>query len=357
MEKILIVDDVPINRELLKNIFEGKYDITEAEDGDKAIEMLKAAGKQFSLVLLDLIMPKVSGLEVLAFMQESGLIQRLPVIVITGEATTDSDLKSYQYGASDVIYKPYIPAIVVQRAKNLIDLYAQKRRAEDIANPNAYHLSVKADTLSSICQFLAITLASVAEYKDITSGLHVKRVVAGTAIELMALNRLYPEKYNFSEDDIQLISGAASLHDIGMVGIPDAILMKDKKLKKSEIEMMRVHPTIGCKLLERCNMQDANFYKYVYDICKMHHERIDGSGYPSQLKEDEIPIWAQVAGLIDAYTALLEARNWRAAFDEETALSMIKEGKCGAFAPELIAALEASKDDFNRAMIRAQEVL
>lgn len=357
MNRLLIVDDVPINRELLKNIFAGKYELIEADDGAKAIELLKQYKDGISIVLLDLIMPEVDGFEVLSFMKKNKLLQRIPVIVITGEATTDNDIKSYEYGASDVIYKPYIPAIVVQRVKNLTELYAARRIAEDGMSKTAYHLSVTGTKLSNISQFLAVTLATVSEYKDEHSELHVKRVIAGTYVILKELNALYPMRYHFTEDDVQLIAGASALHDIGMVGIPDSILTKDTELEASEREILKKHPTIGCELLERLKIQDEEFFRYVYDICQMHHERIDGKGYPSGLTDQQIPVWAQVVGLVDAYTALREQRNWRAAFDEDTAIQMIKDGKCGAFAPYLIEVLEHSREYFNESMERAKQAL
>ena len=344
METILIVDDLPVNRMILKEIFKEQYRVLEAGDGEEAIEVISEKRDEISLLFLDLMMPKKTGLDVLAFMNEEKLIDSIPVIMITGEATTESDLKAYEYGTSDIIYKPFEPIIVMRRAKNMIELYQKKKSVEEELTKRTKELRESKEQLAKNNEFLVNALGTVVEFGSAESGDHIQRVKTFTKIILNSVKTLYPE-YNLSDEQIELISTASALHDVGKIAIGDSILAKPGALTKDEFEEMKKHTIYGCEILESFKLEESEFYKYCYDICRWHHEKYDGKGYPDQIAGEEIPIWAQVTGIADCFDALVSKRVYKDAYATETAYDMIKRGECGLFSDQLLDAFEFSKPE------------
>lgn len=339
---LLIVDDVDINRDILGDIFVEQYEITEAENGEEAIKELEAHKDEIALVFLDLQMPKKNGLDVLDFMNETGLINLIPVIMITGESTVDSDLKAYELGAADIIYKPFEPAIVIRRALNIIELYENRIYLEKKLEKRTAQLRESQKKLENNNEFLINALSSVVEFRSLESGEHIKRVKTFTGIFLYHLQKLYPE-YELSDEQLKLIVNASALHDIGKIAIPDDILLKPGKLTRDEFEIMKTHTNKGCEILEMFKQEENEFYQYCYDICRYHHERYDGKGYPDQLSGEDIPIWAQVVSIIDVYDALVSKRVYKIPYAVEEAERMILTGECGTFSPKIIDCFEAAK--------------
>lgn len=339
---LLIVDDVDINRDILGYIFEEQYAIIEAENGEEAITKLKDYQEEIVLVFLDLQMPKKNGLDVLKFMNEAGLINLIPVIMITGEATVDSDVKAYELGAADIIYKPFEPAVVTRRALNIIELYEHRIHLEKKLEKRTTQLRESQKKLEKSNEFLINALSSVVEFRSLESGEHIKRVKTITRILLNHLQKLYPE-YELSEEQLKLIVNASALHDIGKIAIPDEILLKPGKLTREEFEIMKTHTTRGCEILEMFKQEENEFYQYCYDICRYHHERYDGKGYPDQLSGEEIPVWAQVVSIVDVYDALVSNRVYKTAYAVQEAERMILAGECGTFSPRIINCFEAAK--------------
>ena len=339
---ILIVDDVDINRDILGDIFYEQYSIIEAENGEEAIEKIKTHQKEIALVFLDLQMPKKNGLDVLKFMNESSLINLIPVIMITGEATIDSDIKAYELGASDIIYKPFEPAIVIRRALNIIELYEHRIDLENKLEKRTTQLRESQEKLEKSNEFLINALSSVVEFRSLESGEHIKRVKTFTGILLYHLRKLYPE-YNLSDEQCKQIVNASALHDIGKIAISDDILLKPGKLTREEFEVMKAHTTKGCEILEKFKQEENEFYKYCYDICRYHHEKYDGKGYPDQLVGEDIPIWAQIVSIVDVFDALVSKRVYKTAYALEEAERMILAGECGTFSPKIINCFEAAK--------------
>ena len=344
MKKILIVDDAEINRDILKEIFRDEFAVYEAADGAEAELLIEKYGDELSLILLDLVMPEKSGIEVLMHMKETGMVNRVPVIVITGESTAESDEKVYEYGAADIIYKPFASRVVMRRSMNIIELYEQRNDMEKALERKTREVMEFQRKLERNNEFLINALSSVVEFRSLESGEHIQRVRSFSRIILEKWKEIHPE-CGFSDEDIELMVEASALHDIGKIGIPDKILLKPGKLTAEEFEIMKTHTTIGCDLLERFKQEDSDFYRYCRDICRYHHERYDGKGYPDGLVGDEIPIWAQIVSVVDVYDALVSPRVYKEPFPIDKAFDMIYDGECGAFSPKVLECLGAARED------------
>lgn len=346
MEKstLLIVDDVETNRDILKDIFDEQFVLFEAADGEEAIQQLEKYRDEIALMFLDLQMPKKNGLDVLRWMNDNGLIDRIPVIMITGESTIDSDIKAYELGVADIIYKPFAHAVVMRRSLNIMELYRHRISLERKLEKRTAQLRESQKKLEKNNEFLINALSSVVEFRSLESGEHINRVKTFTGIILHHLKTMYPE-YKLTNDQMKLIINASALHDIGKISIPDEILLKPGKLTKEEYEIMKTHTTKGCEILERFKQEENEFYQYCYDICRYHHERYDGKGYPDGLTGEEIPIWAQVVSIVDVYDALVSKRVYKTAFAVDEAERMILAGECGTFSPKIIDCFEMAKPE------------
>lgn len=341
---ILIADDAEINREMLKLIFEEQFNVLEAADGDQTIEVLDEQHDEIVMLFLDLIMPGKTGLEVMEYMKSKGYMKTIPVIMITGEATTESDVKAYEYGASDIIYKPFEAKVVMRRTLNILELFESRIHIEKKLAKRTNQLIATRKQLEKSTEFLVNALSSIVEFRGLESGEHTKRIKYFTRILLNYVKEYYPE-YELTKDQIDLIVQASALHDIGKITIPDSILLKPGKLTPDEFEEVKKHTTNGCEILENFKQEDNEFYRYCYDICRHHHERYDGNGYPDGLKEEEIPIWAQVVSIIDVYDALVSKRVYKSAFATDEAVRMIFDGECGVFSPKILECFELAKQD------------
>ena len=334
---ILIADDSQSNRELLTEMLKDGYDIVEAEDGEKAIEQLHEYGKGISLVLLDLLMPVMDGFDVLAYMGTNKWLEDIPVIMISSEDSTPYVKRAYELGATDYIGRPFDENIVYRRVQNTIKLYAKQRRLATLVTNQIYEKEKNNQMMISI-------LSQIVEFRNGESGLHVMRI---NMITGMLLERLVAktDKYPLSWAERSMITMASSLHDIGKIGIPEEILNKPGRLTKEEFEIMKQHSAIGADMLRSLKRyQNEELVKIAYEICRWHHERYDGRGYPDGLKGEEIPISAQVVSLADVYDALVSERVYKKAFSSEKALEMIQNGECGSFNPLLLECLVEIRD-------------
>lgn len=341
---ILIADDSDINREMLAIIFEDKFKILEAADGEAAIHLIDKNYENLALILLDMQMPKKTGLDVLIHLKMRNLHNSIPAMLVTGATSKELGLRSLEYGISDIINKPFDAKIVKRRALNLIELYAHKEEVEkqlEEWKKDAIQMHEQAEKNDEL---LIDVLSSVVEFRSIESGTHIKRVRKLTEIMLKTWVMIEPD-VNITDSEIAQIARASTLHDIGKVAIPDNILLKPGKLTPEEFDIMKTHTTLGCKFLEQIQTDESgDFYKYCYDICRYHHERADGRGYPDGLKGDEIPFWAQIVSIADVYDALISPRVYKAAFTSEKAIDMIRNGECGNFSERLLACFEKAKD-------------
>lgn len=345
-KKILIVDDEEVNREILKEVFrDGNYDLLEAEDGEDAIFKLKS-NDDIVLVLLDIVMPVMDGFGVLEYMNGADLLNDIPVILITSEDALDSEDQAYSYGVADVIHKPFYPHIVKRRSKNIIELYRHKYHMEVRLKEQEEEIRRQQKEIQENNEFMIDTLSSVVEARSAETGEHTRRIKYFTRIMLKYLMKYYP-KYGITPEQIDEIARASALHDIGKIGIPDAILLKPGRLTPEEFEIMKTHTTIGCEILEKSYRdQTSEFYRYSYDICRYHHERWDGKGYPDHLVGDEIPIYAQIVAIADVYDALVSPRVYKSAYANSMAYDMIMNGECGEFSPDVLDCFGLAKEDF-----------
>ena len=341
---ILIADDAELNRELIKYIFEEQYQILEAEDGEQTIDLMAKYNDKICLLFLDLLMQKKSGLDVLKFMIEKKYIESIPVIMITGEATDETDEKAYEYGASEIIYKPFAPNVVMRRAKNLIELFEHRVYLEYNLEKHTKQLQESKKKLEKNNEFLLNLISSVVEFRSQESEIHIQKIKYFTKLFLKYIRKYYPQ-YGLTEEQSELIAQAAAIHDIGKIAIPDKILLKTEELTKAEREEIEKHTIYGCQILERIKQEDSEFYQYCYDICRFHHERYDGTGYPDHLKGDAIPIWAQVVSIVNAYDALVSKRIYKFPCTVEQAERKIMAGECGAFSPVMLDCFRLAKSE------------
>lgn len=359
--KILIVDDQEMNREILTEILKNEYSIMEADGGRKAISMIQKHQDEIAVVLLDLVMPEVDGYAVLEVMKNQAWLKTIPVLVITAESKAGVESKCFEMGVSDFIKKPFDNAIIRNRVKNIVDLFTYKNHLEEKVEKQTetlkkqYKLLVmQAEKLKESNTKIIDILGTVVECRNLESGEHIKRVKDFTRILAEQMMKDYPE-YELTQDKIEVIVSASSLHDIGKIAIPDNILLKPGKLTKDEYEYMKSHTTRGCEVLNNIrDVWDETYSKVSYDICRHHHERYDGKGYPDGLAGEEIPVAAQLVSLADVYDALVSERVYKSAYSADEAFHMIVSGECGIFSPKLLECFRKTKKKFE-AMNKAQK--
>ena len=337
-QKILIVDDSEMNRDLLIDILEDQYDIVEAENGAEAVAILLQQRTDFSLLLLDIMMPQMDGFEVLTCINKNHWNDTFAVIMISADDSPANIKRAYDLGAFDYISRPFDSTIVQRRISNTMFLYARQQRLEEIIAEQFYEQEKNNKLMIAI-------LSHIVEFRNGESGLHILHVNIITKYLLKQLVQR-TDKYPLSKSDITLISTASSLHDIGKISISDTILNKPGRLTAEEFEVMKTHSAIGGKILMELPMeqQKAPLVKVAFEICRWHHERYDGNGYPDGLKGEEIPIAAQVVALADVYDALISKRCYKNAYSHDEALKMILDGQCGAFNPVLLLCLQEISD-------------
>lgn len=330
--KIMIVDDAEMNREILMAILGDEYEYVQAENGRQAIHILQQ-DMNIDLMLLDINMPEMNGFQVLDRMNTFHWINDIPVIMISSEEKKDVIERAYILGAEDYIRRPFDAFIVRRRVLNILNLYANQKRLMQMVADQIYEKEENNNLLIGI-------LSHVVEFRNSESGEHILHI--RTATELL-LRRLVQktDEYHLSESDIVMITTASALHDIGKISIPESILNKLGKLTREEFSIIKTHTTIGADIINQMTTKmEKPLLRIAGEICRWHHERWDGHGYPDGLIGEQIPIAAQVVALADVYDALTSKRCYKDAYDHETALDMILAGECGAFNPLLLKCLQ-----------------
>ena len=369
-QKILIVDDSEMNRSILADMLGEEYDILEAEDGVQAVGILSKQYSELSLVLLDIVMPKLDGFGVLSAMNQNGWIMDVPVIMVSAESGSKQVERAYELGVTDFINRPFDALVVRRRVVNTILLYAKQKRLIGMVEDQIYETEQRSSLMIDI-------LSHIVEFRNGESGLHILHVRTLTAM-LLDLVAAKTDKYALTPRDISLISTASALHDVGKIAIDGAILNKPGRLTQEEFSVMKTHTTVGAEMLQAAVpgwMTDEEYelmkthttagadmltqipvqhgedlIKVAYEICRWHHERWDGRGYPDGLKGDEIPIAAQVVSLADVYDALTSPRVYKPAIPHEEALRMILDGQCGQFNPLLLACFTENAEKIRTAL-------
>ncbi len=325
-QKILIADDSEMNRSILADILGDEYEIIEAENGVQAVAALQKYDMELSLVLLDIVMPEMDGFGVLDMMNKHHWIENIPVVMISAENSSASIERAYDLGVCDFITRPFDALVVRRRVVNTLLLYAKQKKLIGLVAEQIVEKEKGNNMMIDI-------LSHIVEFRNGESGLHVRHVYILTDLLLRQLIQK-TDKYSLGYAEISLISTASALHDIGKIGIDEMILNKPGKLTDEEFAVMKTHSSIGANMLEGISIyQDEQLVQYAYEICRWHHERYDGSGYPDGLKGDEIPISAQIVAMADVYDALTSKRVYKKAFSHETAVQMILNEEGHKFNP------------------------
>ncbi len=333
-EIILIVDDDEINREILSNIFSPYYCVEQAENGRLGFEKILALQPHLSAVFLDVIMPEMDGIQVLSKLNELGITKQIPIFLITAHADSQILKEAYHHDVMDVISKPVIPFVVFRRVQSVIELFRARKRLSGIVEGQRNEIHEKTHKINELNRGMLETLSTAIEFRNGESGEHVRRIHDITRYLLMNT----PLGNGFDEEEIDNISLAAVMHDVGKIAIPDFILSKPGRLTAQEFEVMKTHTLQGAELLEKIpQLRENGAYEYAYDIARHHHERWDGRGYPDGLKGNEISVWSQIVSVADVYDALISKRCYKEAYSYDTALKMIVNGECGVFNPELLS--------------------
>ena len=331
-QKILIVDDSNLNRDILKEILGETYNYLEAENGNQAIQMI-GENIGIDLMLLDINMPQMNGFEVLEIMKRSQCIAETPVIMISSEDAVDTMRKAYELGITDYITRPFDSVIVKKRVQNTLGLYMNQKHLINVVYDQVYE---KEENNNIMIQIMSNILGS----RNSESREHILHIKIATEMMLRQLVKV-TDAYPLTEADIALITTASSLHDIGKIRIPEEVLNKPGRLTDEEFKIMKKHSELGAAIIKDMDFpQDHRLVHTAWEICRWHHERWDGKGYPDGLKGEEIPISAQVVSIVDVYDALTSERCYKKAFDHDTAIQMILDGQCGQFNPILLMCLK-----------------
>ena len=338
-QKILIADDSEINRALLMEILGDGYEYLEAENGVRAVELLREH-TDIALVLLDIMMPQMDGFDVLKVMRCYSWLDEIPVIMISAAKDTANIERAYDLGVADYMRRPFERVMVLRQVQNVLMLYAKQKRLTRLVTDQVYEKEHNSVLMISI-------LSHVVEFRNSESGLHVLHIRTLTDLLLHQLAGK-TDRYQLDESDISLISTASALHDLGKIVIPTEILNKPGRLTAEEYAMIKTHTVKGARILRDLSNtigeENEPLLQVAYAICRWHHERWDGGGYPDKLKGDAIPIAAQVVALADVYDALTSDRCYKPAYDHDTALRMILNGECGDFNPLLLECLNESSE-------------
>lgn len=334
---VLIVDDAEINRSLLTDMLESEYRVLEAANGYEAVNLLERNKDTLDIVLLDIVMPDLDGFGVLEYMNDNRLIEQIPVITISAENTPEYMERAFEMGVMDYICRPFDTLIVRKRVENTIMLYAKQKRLSKLVERQIRERQ-KSDTL------MISILSHIVEFRNGESGYHVVHMHSLTELLLRRLRDRF-DKYNLTDEDITRISIASALHDIGKIGIPENILNKPGKLTPQEFSVMKTHSELGAEMLNSMEeYRDDSLVRTAYEICRWHHERWDGGGYPDGLKGDQIPLSAQIVSIADVYDALTSRRVYKEAYSHDQAMDMILGGECGSFNPDLLECLRDVRD-------------
>ena len=346
---ILIIDDSLLNRTIFREMFREEYTVLEAGDGREGLDVIEEREQELAAILLDIVMPKMDGFALLEILQKRMVVKRVPIFMITSVYSEETCIKAFQMGVMDVVRKPFSKNVTKHRIESIIELFAMRYRMGQELDVHKEELHHKEKEIQELHYVLIESLAAAIEFRSCEAGEHVNRIYD--------LTKFFLERTAFGEglsaQEKEQIAMAAILHDVGKIAIPDHILNKPGKLTKDEFEVMKQHTVQGCELLQSISkMQNSALYGYAYDICRHHHERWDGQGYPDGLQGEEISAWAQMVGLADVYDALTSERVYKPPYTHEESVQMILNGECGKFNPELMEALSALQADIKVLMAR-----
>lgn len=344
-QSVLIVDDSALNRSVLSEMLGRQFDTAEAASGEECLRLLEQNPTGISIVLLDIHMTGIDGFAVLEAMNQRHMLESTPVIMISTEDTVDSVRRAFDLGASDYISRPFDAKVVYQRVFNTIRLYAKQRRLSAMVADQVYEQEKRSQMMIGI-------LSRVVEQRNGESRDHVQRISTFTSLLLSHLAQK-TDAYPLNRAMRSTISMASVLHDIGKSEIADQVLNNHEDRTPEETELMKQHTLLGARMLEELDAyRDEDFIRVAYQICRWHHERYDGTGYPDGLSGEQIPIAAQVVGLADAYEALITGSDDHPMVPHTAAVKMLCAGECGGFNPLLLECLQEAGPEIDDAMRR-----
>ena len=353
MEKVLIVDFDAGNRIELSDILCSDYDVELASNGREAVDIIDKKGDELAVILYRFSMQDIDGYRFLEIMQEKKILENTPVLFVNERFANELESNDIKMGVYDFIHKPFVGEIVRRRVRNFADLFVYKNGLEEKVSSQGETmtkqfrlLKIQSDELRKSKEKIVDILGTVVECRSLESGDHITRIKGYTGILARRVMNEYPE-YALNNHKIEVIESASALHDIGKIAIPDSILNKPGKLTKDEFEFMKSHTIRGADIINNIRgVWDDEYAKVSYEICRYHHERYDGKGYPDGIKGDDIPISAQCESIADVYDALVTESVYKAAYSKEEAFDMIVQGECGVFSPKLMECFRKSRDQF-----------
>lgn len=357
-DTILIFEDNPIDRAILVELFQSDYKILEAANGKEGIALLNSNFASIALVLLDNLMPVMDGFAVLEHLKGRNVLNKIPFVMITGEYSPELEKRGYEYGIVSYLKKPYQSDVVKQVVYNAASWFQYKMQLElmvkkqniNIQKQNSI-LRQQTKKLNQINEILIDSLSNIVEFRNMEPKQHIKRIREYSLCLGRSVMNLYPE-YELTDEKLEQIGWASSLHDIGKIAIPDSIILKPGKLTPDEFELIKSHTTKGAEIIQhRIRLNDRAIFKYAYDIARHHHEKYDGKGYPDGLKGDEISIAAQIVSLVDVYDALTSKRVYKVAYESDKAYQMIINGHSGMFSPKILKAFTEVKAEFEHLLV------
>ncbi len=343
--KILIFEEEEESRKKLIEIFQDKYQILVASNERQGIEVLREHASTIAVVIFNLLIPARDKFQILERLSEKRFLHRIPFIMITSEQAAEYEKKAYECGVVSYIKKPFQADAVRLLVDNMVKTFQYKVQLELVVRNQNERLKRQNDMLKQLTEkqrhmneVLINSLSNIVEFRNLESEQHIKRTREMSLCLGKSIMELYPE-YELTQEKIEIISWASSLHDIGKIVIPDNIILKAGKLTADEYEVIKSHTTKGAEIIERqIQLEDKELSDYAYDIARHHHEKYDGKGYPDGLKGEEISIAAQIVSLVDVYDALTSKRVYKAAYDIEKSYQMIINGQSGVFSPKMIKA-------------------
>ncbi len=345
-KKILIVDDVEINRRMLVRIFENDYSAIEAVNGKEALVKMVENYKDIAVILLDIVMPVMDGFQFLGVLYQRKMVDRIPIILITGEESQEYEERGFAYGIADFIQKPFNAKVIRRRVNNVVKLHMYERELEDKIKNQQEIISDYAKQLEEMNNAIIENMSNVVEFRNMESGMHVKRIKRFVEILAGYVQKNYPQ-YGLDDNRVAMIVSTSALHDMGKISVPDRILLKPGKLTPEEFEIMKSHTVYGGDIIEQSmDFNNSEYSKCAYNIARWHHERWDGKGYPDGLKGEEIPIEAQLTAIADVFDALVSERVYKEPVDPEIAYTMILNGECGSFSEDMLQSFQSVKEQF-----------
>ncbi len=357
-DTILIFEDNSIDRAILVELFQSDYKILEVANGKEGIALLNSNFASIALVLLDNLMPVMDGFAVLEHLKGRNVLNKIPFVMITGEYSPELEKRGYEYGIVSYLKKPYQSDVVKQVVYNAASWFQYKMQLElmvkkqniNIQKQNSI-LRQQTKKLNQINEILIDSLSNIVEFRNMEPKQHIKRIREYSLCLGRSVMNLYPE-YELTDEKLEQIGWASSLHDIGKIAIPDSIILKPGKLTPDEFELIKSHTTKGAEIIQhRIRLNDRAIFEYAYDIARHHHEKYDGKGYPDGLKGDEISIAAQIVSLVDVYDTLTSKRVYKVAYESDKAYQMIINGHSGMFSPKILKAFTEVKAEFEHLLV------